>query len=109
MDKKSIIEKAKESRKQMGGFIFGFPIEQDNPFSKYAVVVYSGGKYHVYPTADDISFAATGIKTIIEEFRKIGKKIVFEKDVRLFSYDAQMNAPDLTMRRLRNGNYTFNP
>ena len=107
MDKKQAIEKAKEIRKKTGGFIFGFPISEDDPFSEYAVVVYAGSKYHVYPKASDISLAATGIVTIIEEFRKIGTKVKFEKDVRLVSYDAQINAPDVTMRRLRNGNGNY--
>jgi len=36
--KKQAIETAKSIREQLGGTIFAFPIEPDNPYSTYAVV-----------------------------------------------------------------------
>lgn len=101
----SIIEKQAHSmRQELGGRIFAFPVEEDNPFSKYAVVVYLGGSYHIYPEASTIEEAAIGVKTILEEAEKSGYNLQFEKDVRFVSYDAQMNAPSVTMRRLKKGN-----
>ncbi|MDD2212181.1 MAG: hypothetical protein PHW39_02870 [Syntrophomonadaceae bacterium] len=96
--------RAKEIRESLGGTIFAFPIEEDNPFSAYAVVVYQEGMYFVYPRATNISEAALGVLTILEEFKKIGVSVNYEKDVRLMSYQAQMDAPDVTMRRLKKGN-----
>lgn len=101
----AIKEKAVELQEQLGGSIFAFPIDEQDPFSKYAVVVYVGGLYHTYPTAENISGAALGVKTILEEFKKIGQDVSFEKDVRLVSYQAQVDAPDVTMRRLKKGNF----
>lgn len=102
MNKPEIIRKTKKLMDELGGTIFAFPVEEENPFSKYAVVVYAGGKYHVYPEAGNISLAATGVLTIIEEFNKIGKRVTYQKDARLISHSAQINASDVTMRRLRN-------
>jgi hypothetical protein len=103
-----IIAEASNMKRRLGGEIFAFPVRPEDPFSTYGVVVYAGSKYHVYPEAVNISMAAQGILTIIEEYQKIGKKINYEKDVRLVSYEAQINAPDVTMRRIRNSpdNYT---
>jgi hypothetical protein len=104
MDNPVIKQKADELRQRVGGTIFGFPIEENNPRSSYAVVVYAGGLYHVYPKASDISLAATGVKTILDAMKKEGYDVSFEKDVRLVSFEAQMNAPDVTMRRLKKEN-----
>jgi hypothetical protein len=97
-----LIKKASEIREKLGGIIFAFPIRETDPHSPYAVVVYGGGKYFVYPKADDIRWAGLGVVTIMEEMRKQGETIDYERDVRFVSYQAQMNAPDVTMRRLRN-------
>jgi hypothetical protein len=105
MDKKEIIEKARLLRKQVGGFILGFPIEDENPFSEYAVVVYEQGKYFVFPQANNLQLAAVGINTLINSYEKTGKKIKFKRDVRLISYEAQINAPDITTRRIRNNGH----
>lgn len=102
MNKSRIKEKAAELRQRQGGTIFSFPIHEEEPFSEYAVVVYAGGKYFVYPEAADISFAALGIKTILEQFKKHGQDDNYDRNVRLISYDAQINAPSVTMRRARN-------
>lgn len=105
MDKSKVLKVAAKLKQETGGIIFGFPTDENDPFSKYTVVVFSGGKYHVYPEAENIQLAAVGVNTIIECFRKVGKNIIFSRDVRLVSYDAQMKAPDVTMRRLVKGNH----
>ncbi len=101
--KKQAIKTAKNIRKQLGGTIFSFPIEPDNPFSTYAVVVYAEGQYFVYPEATDITEAATGIMVILDEFKKIGKAKDYNKDVRMVTYQPQMDAPSVVMRRLKRG------
>lgn len=106
MNTKEIEAKAADLRKQVGGTIFGFPINEEDPFSKYAVVVYAGGMYHVYPQAKNIGYAALGINTILEPMIKNGYAASYEKDVRLISYEAQMNAADVTMRRLKKDSTT---
>jgi hypothetical protein len=101
--KKQAIETAKALREQLGGTIFAFPIEPDNPFSTYAVVVYGGGEYFVYPEATDVSEAATGVLTILEEFKKAGLAKSYEEDVRMIIYQPQLDAPSVVMRRLKRG------
>ncbi|MNC15162.1 hypothetical protein D3C76_307130 [compost metagenome] len=102
LSKQQIQDKAATLRERLGGSIFGFPIHEDNPYSSYAVVFYAGGQYHVYPEAKDISFAALGVRTILEQLQKRGISVNYTDAVRLVSYEAQVNAPDVTMRRLRN-------
>ena len=104
MAKSEVISTAKQLRERLGGTIFAFPTEENNPFSPYAVVVYAGGKFFVYPSAIDISEAATGVLTIMKEFQKIGMATNYEKDVRLVSYQSQMDAPSVVMRRLKKAN-----
>lgn len=101
MNNSEMIAEAANMKRSLGGEIFAFPTQAADPFSRYGVVVYAGNKYHVYPEAMNISEAAQGVLIIIEEYRKIGKVINYEKDVRLVTFEAQMNAPDITMRRLR--------
>lgn len=101
--KKQAIETAKSIREQLGGTIFAFPIEPENPYSTYAVVVYAGGEYFVYPEATDITEAATGIMTILEEFKKIGLAKEYNTDVRMITYKTQIDAPSVTMWRLKRG------
>lgn len=93
--------KAKALRERVGGTIFSFPIEEDNPHSEYAVVVYAGNNYFVYPQASDMSLAATGVMTILDLFKKEGIPASYEKDVRFLSYQAQVDAPNVMMRRLK--------
>ena len=97
------IKEAKNLRKQLGGTIFAFPIEPDEPFSSYAVVVYAEGQYFVYPEATDITEAAAGIMVILDEFKRIGLAKNYDKDVRLVNYQPQMDAPSVVMRRLKRG------
>jgi len=101
--KQQAIETAKAIREQLGGTIFAFPIEPDNPFSTYAVVVYAEGKYFVYPEATDITEAAAGIMTVLEEFKKIGLAKDYNTDVRMITYKTQLDAPSVIMRRLKIG------
>lgn len=103
MNKQQIIENAKAIREQLGGTIFAFPIEPENPFSTYAVVVYAGNQYFVYPEATDITEAAAGIMTVLEEFKKIGLVKDYNTDVRMITYKTQLDAPSVIMRRLKRG------
>lgn len=98
-----VISTAKAIRERAGGIIFAFPIEENNPFSSYAVVVYmaEADKYFVCPKAEDISLASAGVLQIMELFRKEGIKINYDRDVRLVSYQAQMDAPSTVMRQLK--------
>ncbi|MGI1659592.1 MAG: hypothetical protein ACRKFN_11485 [Desulfitobacterium sp.] len=98
------IETAKQMRESLGGTIFAFPTEPDNPFSPYAVVVYAADQYFVYPEATNISEAAQGVLTILEEYKKRGIDADYERNVRMVSYQAQIDAPDVTMRRLKKEN-----
>lgn len=102
MEKKLIAE-AKNIKKQLGGTIFAFPVEPDNPYSTYAVVVYADGKYFVYPEATDITEAATGVMVILNEFKRIGLAKDYNNDVRMMTFQAQMDAPSVVMRRLKRG------
>lgn len=104
IDEQRIKDIARHMREHLGGSIFAFPIEEDNPFSQYAIVLYAGGIYHVYPTASDVSLAAVGVTTILESMQKEGLASNYEEAVRFISYQAQMDAPDVTMRRLKKGN-----
>ena len=97
------IEKAKELKERLGGTIFAFPVEADNPFSSYSIVMYAGGQYFHYPNATDISEAASGILTLLEEMKKSGMDADYERNVRLVSYQAQMDAPSVVMRKLKKG------
>ena len=98
------IETAKQLRERVGGTIFSFPIEEDNPFSAYAVVMYTGGQYFAYPDATDISMASAGVLILLEELKKIGQDADYERNVRLVSYQAQMDAPSTVMHRLKKEN-----
>ncbi|AQZ46074.1 hypothetical protein [Paenibacillus larvae] len=99
--KRLATERAKQIKKELGGKIFAFPINDKDPFSKYAIVVYEGGTYHVYPEAEDISTAAIGIKVTLEQYQRNGENLDYDRDVRFISYVAQMDAPDVRMRRLK--------
>lgn len=98
------IARAKQYRENLGGTIFAFPIQEDDPFSSYAIVMYAGGQYFAYPNATDISEAASGILILLEEMKKSGMDADYERNVRLISLQVQMDAPSTTMRRLKKGN-----
>lgn len=99
---KAIEKKAEALRHQLGGKIFAFPINEFDPFSKYAVTMFSGKKFHTFPEPLDISAAAAGVATTLESFKKNGWDADYSRNVRFISYEAQMNAPHVTMRRLKN-------
>jgi hypothetical protein len=105
MNESQIRTKAKQLRQELGGTIFAFPLEEDNPFSRYAVVVYAGEQYFIYPEASDISEAATGVLTLLEEMKKHGYDTNYERNVRLISYQTQIDAPSVTMKRLKKSSY----
>jgi len=95
------IEKAKQLRERVGGTIFAFPNQEDNPLSSYAIVMYAGGRYFPYPNATDISMASAGVLILLEELKKVGQDADYERNVRIVSYQAQMDAPSTVMRQLR--------
>lgn len=101
MNVKSIESKAHELREQLGGNIFSFPIEEDNPLSLYAVAIFSGEQLATFPDPMTIEEAAAGISMTLEELGKMGRDSDYDRNVRMVSYDAQMNGPSVTMRRLR--------
>ena len=95
------IENAKRLKKQFGGTIFAFPIEEENPFSPYSIVVFHQGMYFPFPDATDLSEAALGVNTLLEEMRKNGMDDDYERNVRLILHQAQKDAPSTVMRRLK--------
>lgn len=101
MNNQQAIAKAQDIRAQRGGTIFSFPIREEDPTSPYAVVVFTGGMFHVYPEAENIQVAAIGVQTLLEEMKERGYSKDYETDVRFWSYEAQLNAPDVTMRRIK--------
>lgn len=109
MDKQLIEQKAKLLKEQLGGTVFAFPIEEENPFSRYAVVMYAGKKYFVYPEASDISTAAVGVATILEQLKKNGHDSNYQRNVRFVSFQAQTDAPSIIMRRLKKNDYLTKP
>lgn len=96
--------RAENMRKELGGTIFAFPVEEENPFPKYAVVMFVGGEYKVFPETANIEEAATGILIILEQMQKEGHDVNYTKDVRFVNYQAQIDAPSVTMRRLKKEN-----
>lgn len=95
------IAKAKQFRETIGGTIFAFPIEEDNPFSSYAIVMYHGGQFFSYPQADNLPAVSAGIFLLLELLKKTGKDADYERNVRLISYQAQMDVPSTVMRKLK--------
>ena len=100
----AIQRRAAEIREQTGGTIFAFPVEEENPYSFYAVVVYLGGLYHVYPQAENVANAAQGVTVILEQLKKLGFAKSYENDVRFICYPAQINAPSTIMHQLKKKN-----
>lgn len=96
-----IEQKAAELRARVGGSIFAFPIDEEDPLSKYAVVMYTGKEYRAYPEAMHVSEASAGILLIIEALEKEGFDFDYDRDVRLIAYQNQLDAPDVAMRRLK--------
>ncbi|EOO23562.1 hypothetical protein IIU_06969 [Bacillus cereus VD133] len=97
----AIQEEAKRYQQEFGGEIFVFPIEEENPQSLYAVVVYAGEAFHVFSEAVTVEDAAIGVQTILECFEKEGMEKEYAEVVRFITGEAQLNAPHVTMRRLK--------
>lgn len=98
-----IIKKAKNIAKGNGGKIFAFPTEEENPFSKFALVVRSGSKYIVFGELLEIQEVAQGILETIKTLKRNGINTNYDNDVRFVFYEAQMNSPSLIMKELRCG------
>lgn len=99
----SIKQKAIDLRNRLGGSIFVFAVEPDNPFSEYALAAYIGDdKWTICPFTGAIEDVCGGLMGAMQEFETRGLHIDYNRDVRVVSYPAQMNAPSVTMRRLRN-------
>lgn len=107
MNLKDIESKAAAIRAAYGGTIFSFPVNKNDPFSEYAVAVYTGSEYKVYGESMPIEEASAGIFGILEGYKKIGIDPDYDTHVRLVSYEAQVNAPSVTMRRLKKTKGTF--
>lgn len=105
MNIKSITKKAKQLKNELGGRIFAFPIEENNPFSKYAITYLTHNQYITYPEALSINEVASAIQYTIEGLNENGANVEYEADVRFLSYEAQVNAPDVTMRKLKKKGY----
>ncbi|THF83719.1 hypothetical protein [Cohnella fermenti] len=88
-------------RKQLGGTIIAFPVEEENPFSKYAVTVFTGTGYRIYPESLTVQEASKCIYQTLKGFEESGMDDDYERNVRFAFYEAQMNAPDVTMRRMK--------
>ncbi|MDN4069238.1 hypothetical protein QYF50_15405 [Paenibacillus vini] len=105
MNNKQIQERAKEIQNQTGGKIFCFPVHEDDPFSKFAVVIHVGEEnYRIYPKPLPIEEAAAGIQVTLEAFKKEGWDADYDRNVRFISYQAQIDAPSVTMRKLKKEN-----
>jgi hypothetical protein len=87
---------------RLNGKIFAFPINESDPFSKYAVTMEVGGnQFKTYPQPLTINEAAACVLELLEGLKNEGYEVDYSWDVRFISYQAQMDAPDLTMRRLK--------
>lgn len=105
MNNSKIEQRAKEIREQHGGRIFSFPIHEEDPYSKYIVAIHLGNdQYNIYPEALSIEEAAAGIMATLEGFKEEGWDDDYERNVRFISHEAQMDSPNLTMRRLKKAN-----
>lgn len=102
---KAIEKKAAELREQHGGTIFVFPIKEDDPFSKYVFTFYLGKKFTTYPQYMSINEAASNILETLNTLKENGYDSDYERNVRMITYEAQVNAPDVTMRRLKNSGH----
>jgi hypothetical protein len=100
-----IEKRAAQLKEQLGGKIFAFPVNDADPFSKYAITMdLGGGHYKTYPKPMTINEAAACIKMLLERLSEEGVNVDYSRDVRFISYQAQMDAPDVTMRRLKKSN-----
>ncbi len=103
IDKAAIEAEAQAYRAKIGGIFIIFPIEPDNPRSLYAFTTLWGDIVHVYHEALPVEEAAASLQMAIEAYEETFKtKIDWDRDVKFISTEAQVNADNVTMRRLRN-------
>lgn len=94
--------RARVMQSEIGGRIFAFPVDMDDPLSQYAIVMDMGSQqFKAYPNPVHISDAAGCILALLEGLDEQGESFDYEKDVRLISGLAQLNGPDVTMRRMK--------
>ncbi|HHY67906.1 MAG TPA: hypothetical protein GX517_12070, partial [Alicyclobacillus sp.] len=101
MNTRQIEKRAEFLRQQLGGLIFAFPINEEDPYSKFAVVVYTGDGFRAFPEPLDVSEAAAGIASIVEGLEENGHRVDFDREVRFLVGATQLNGPNVLMRRLR--------
>jgi hypothetical protein len=100
-----IEKRAAQLKEQLGGKIFAFPVNDADPFSKYAIAMdLGGGHFKTYPKPMTINEVAACIKMLLEGLKEEGVNVDYSRDVRFISYQAQMDSPDVTMRRLKKSN-----
>ena len=108
LDIAEIEKKAIDYRQQLGGKYFAFPVDPFDSASKYAIVVFTVDHFHTFPHPLTVEEAAAGLRSLIEEVeQEIGRKVIYDQEVRFISYAAQMDGPNITMRRLKkSGEFT---
>ncbi len=100
-DISKIKQKVRELQNINGGKIFVFPISPDDPFSKYTFTIDTGKEVIVFPNEMGMEEAAGAIDYVLKSFKEEGIDISYEEDVRFIMNEAQVNAPSVTMRRLK--------
>lgn len=101
MDIQAVEQRATELMDRVGGRIFAFPLDEQDPYSKYAVTMHDGVGFKTFPEPLVIEEAASGVAEILKGLASIGADADYERNVRFVSYEPQMNAPSVTMRRLK--------
>lgn len=110
MNKQEKIQAAKEIHEGAGGTLFAFPVDPEDPLSRYAVVAKITDRYEVYDEIMCMEEAAQCIAGALEMYREEGIDADYDDNVRFIMHDAQMNAPSTTMRRLKkNGGSSTTP
>lgn len=97
----AIEAKAAEIRSRLGGTIISFPVEEENPFSRYAITVFMGEGYQTFLEPLTAQETAMCILQTLQGFREAGFDDDYERNVRFAFGEAQMNAPDVAMRQLK--------
>ncbi|WP_103108822.1 hypothetical protein [Brevibacillus reuszeri] len=105
MHTQQIENRATQLKEELGGKIFAFPVDEADPFSEYMITMDSGeGHFKTYPQPLTINEVAACVKTLLEQLKEEGVDVEYSRDVRFISYQAQMDAPDVTIHRLKKSN-----
>lgn len=105
MNIQEIERKAVQLKERLEGKIFVSPIDESESFSKYVITMdVGGGQFKTYPEPLTINEAAACVLELLEGLKGEGFNVDYSRDVRFITYEAQMNAPDVTMRRLKKSN-----